>query len=37
MKSLHPMVHAGILSKRTKDHDEIMKKYNICNIDLVQL
>ena len=36
VKTLHPIIHAGILAKRDeKSHMEILKKYNIKTIDLV--
>ena len=36
VKTLHPVVHGGILAKRTeKNHMEMLKKYNISTIDLV--
>ena len=36
VKTLHPVVHAGILAKRDKkEHEEILKKHSIKHIDIV--
>jgi phosphoribosylaminoimidazolecarboxamide formyltransferase/IMP cyclohydrolase len=36
VKTLHPIIHAGILAKRDdKEHKDTLKKHNICPIDLV--
>ncbi len=34
IKTLHPLVHGGILSRREKDHDDVLK-YRIKEIDIV--
>ena len=35
VKTLHPKIHAGILSKRTRKHEKELKKNNFEPIDLV--
>jgi len=36
VKTLHPIIHAGILAKRSKkSHMDVLKKYNIKTIDLI--
>jgi phosphoribosylaminoimidazolecarboxamide formyltransferase / IMP cyclohydrolase len=35
VKTLHPIVHGGILAKGTPDHLNTLKKHNIAPIDLV--
>jgi len=36
VKTLHPIIHAGILAKRDdKEHKDTLKKHNICPIDIV--
>ena len=36
VKTLHPIVHAGILAKRDeKEHRDVLKKHNIETIDII--
>ena len=36
IKTLHPIIHAGILAKRNlKSHTDVLKKHDIQSIDLV--
>ena len=36
VKTLHPIIHAGILAKRDdKEHKDTLKKHNISPIDIV--